>query len=98
MMQGVRRQPAMSYSRLGMKRVFVASNPIEAKFVKDFLESAGLPVKIRGEYLYGILGSLPVSEDTLPSVWVLYEEDYEQARALLAKVEARARFRMLPAL
>lgn len=44
-----------------MRVVYEAENIIDAHLVKGVLEQAGLPVYIRGEYLTGAIGELPVS-------------------------------------
>jgi hypothetical protein len=73
-----------------MKRVYVAGNPIDAKFAKDFLESAGIEAMVRGEHLFALRGGVPMTAETLP--WVLvHEEDYERARELLERLETRSR-------
>jgi hypothetical protein len=75
-----------------MKRVHVASNPVEAQFLRAFLESAGIAATIRGEHLFGIRGGVPMTAETLPSVWV-EDEDAERAERLVQRLEARARLR-----
>jgi hypothetical protein len=77
----------------GMKRVYVAQTPVDAQFVKAFLESAGIPASVRGEHLFTLRGLVPVTEDTLPAVWVSEDEDLERATELLGQLEARARLR-----
>lgn len=44
-----------------MRVVYEAENIIDAHLVKGVLEQAGLPVYIRGEYLTGAIGELPVA-------------------------------------
>ena len=57
-----------------MKRVHVASNPVEAQFLRAFLESAGIAASVRGEHLFGLRGGVPMTAETLPSVWVEDED------------------------
>lgn len=76
-----------------MKRVYVASTPIDAQFVRTFLESVGILATVRGEHLFTLRGLVPVTEDTLPAVWVTEDEDYERAVELLEQREARSRLR-----
>jgi hypothetical protein len=76
-----------------MKRVYVATTPIDAQFVKAFLESAGIAASVRGEHLFALRGSVPMTDDTLPSVWLEDEDDLEHAQRLLAQLEARSRLR-----
>src|SRR5262245_32273968 len=80
-----------------MKRVYVATTPVDAQFVKAFLESAGITASVRGEHLFALRGSVPMTDETLPSVWIEDEEDLEQAQRLLAQLEARARLRPVDA-
>ena len=53
-----------------MKQVFVARNPPEAHLVKGLLESRGIRAEVRGEALWGTRGEVPLTPDTLPTVWV----------------------------
>jgi hypothetical protein len=68
-----------------MKQVFVADNPVQAHMVKDFLEGQGIAAAVRGENLFFVRGGLPLTEETLPSVWV-EEVDFEDALKLLEKL------------
>jgi cytochrome c556 len=81
----------MTFAR--MKRVYVATTPVDAQFVKAFLESAGIAASVRGEHLFALRGSVPMTDETLPSVWIEDEDDLEQAQKLLVQLEARARLR-----
>ena len=76
-----------------MLRVFVAQDPFEAHVVKDYLGSIGIEATVRGEYLFGIRGGVPLTEDTLPSVWLVYDEDLEPALSLIEKLKARQNLR-----
>ena len=65
-----------------MRVVYEAENIIDAHLVKGVLEQAGLPVYIRGEYLTGAIGELPVSglvAVCVPTICV------EEANRLLAR-------------
>jgi hypothetical protein len=73
-----------------MKRVHVASNPVEAQFLRAFLESAGIVATVRGEHLFALRGGVPMTADTLPSVWV-EDEDVTRSETLLQQLEARSR-------
>ncbi len=44
-----------------MQVVYEAENIIDAYLVKGLLEQAGMPVYVRGEYLIGAIGELPVA-------------------------------------
>jgi hypothetical protein len=76
-----------------MRRVYVATTPVDAQFVKAFLESAGIVAAVRGEHLFQLRGYVPMTEETLPSVWLEDEEDFARAEQLLAQLEARSRLR-----
>jgi Putative prokaryotic signal transducing protein len=54
-----------------MKQVFVARTPTEAHLVKGVLETRGIRAEVRGEALWGTRGEIPLTPDTLPTVWVL---------------------------
>src|ERR1044072_9464695 len=81
----------MTFAR--MKRVYVAPTPGDAQFVKAFLESAGIAASVRGEHLFALRGTVPMADETLPSVRIDDEDDLEQSPKLLVQLEARARFR-----
>jgi hypothetical protein len=87
----------MVYAFRRMKRVYVATTPVDAQFVKAFLESAGIAATVRGEHLFALRGSVPMTDETLPSVWIEEDDDLEQARRLLGRLEARARLRAVEA-
>lgn len=53
-----------------MKRVYVAQDPIEAHIVRGLLEADGIAAEVRGDALFGARGEIPMTEDSLPSVWV----------------------------
>lgn len=65
----------------GMKKIHAAKHAVDAHLVKGFLESQGIEAVIRGEFLTGGWGELPVD---LCSVWVADDAQYERADALLA--------------
>jgi hypothetical protein len=69
--------------RSGVKQVFVAQHPLEAHFVKGLLEAEGIPAEVLGEVLWGARGEIPVSAETLPSVWVLNDEAVQPARRVV---------------
>ncbi|MBZ0112440.1 MAG: DUF2007 domain-containing protein [Thermoanaerobaculia bacterium] len=76
-----------------MIRVFTGQDPFEAYFVKDYLIAAGIEANVRGEHLFAIRGGVPLTEDTLPSVWLVYEEDLPAAQSLISKLQARRHLR-----
>ena len=67
-----------------MKKVFIAKHPTEAHLVRGVLEAEGIHAEVQGESLFGSRGEAPVTADTLPSVWVLADEDELRASEVLA--------------
>ncbi|MDH5233034.1 MAG: DUF2007 domain-containing protein [Gammaproteobacteria bacterium] len=63
-----------------MKQIYEATNMIEAQILKDYLANSHIDVIIRGEFLQGALGELPVN--TYPTLWVL--DDKEETNAIAA--------------
>ena len=67
-----------------MKKVYIAKHPTEAHLIKGLLESYNISCEVCGEALFGVRGEVPMTVDTLPSVWVLDEADFEKAREIVA--------------
>lgn len=65
-----------------MRVVYEAENLFDAHLVRGRLGSEGIPAHVRGEFLAGAMGELPMSG--LMAVCVA-DEDVEQALALLAQ-------------
>lgn len=70
-----------------MKQVYQAAHGVDAHMVRGLLEQAGIPAQVRGEYLQGALGEVPVSG--MVTVWVA-EHDAARARALVLEWEQSA--------
>lgn len=66
-----------------MKQVFVARNPTEAHLVKGLLESNGIRAEVRGESLWGTRGETPLTPDTLPTVWVVDDQQATEAMQIV---------------
>ncbi len=64
-----------------MKKVYVAANPADAHLVKGLLEGEKIEAIVRGEFLWGVRGDVPLPE-AYPSVWV-QDEDFEKASELV---------------
>jgi len=64
-----------------MRQVHVAKHAPEAHIVKGLLESNGIAAVIRGEFLTGGWGELPVD---VCSVWIADDAQYERAQSVLA--------------
>lgn len=63
-----------------MKSVYQAAHGVDAHMIKALLEQADIPAQVRGEYLQGALGELPVTG--MVTVWVA-EADAARARELV---------------
>ncbi len=67
-----------------MRAIYDAENVVDAHLVKHALDDAGIPAFIRGEYLTGALGDLPMQG--LVQVCVP-EVAWEDALACLARLD-----------
>jgi hypothetical protein len=70
-----------------VKKVFIARHPSEAHLVKGLLELEGIKSEIQGEALFGALGALAITEDTLPSVWIQEDNQIEKALVVISRYE-----------
>jgi hypothetical protein len=70
-----------------MRQVYSAEHPTEAHMVRGILEAKGIECVVRGEILFGARGELPVTPETAPSVWVVEEGRYAEARQIVAQYE-----------
>ena len=70
-----------------MQRVFVARNLSEAHIVSGMLNAAGIGAQVRGQFLAGGYGELPVTSDTAPSVWIDDATQFGVARTVIAEYE-----------
>ena len=66
-----------------MKKAYVAKNPADAHLMKALLEGEGIEAKVTGEFIYSCRGEIPISPDTLPSVWVVEDSKYEKAEEII---------------
>jgi hypothetical protein len=66
-----------------MKRVFIARGVSEAHLVRAYLENAGIDASVRGEELSTVFGGIPIDGESLPSVWVAEDSDYDRALDLI---------------
>jgi hypothetical protein len=67
--------------------VFVGRNVSEAHIVSGMLNAAGIAAHVRGHYLAGGYGELPITSDTLPSVWIDDPAQAPQARRVIGEYE-----------
>ena len=66
-----------------MRKVHIAQHPPEAHFVKGLLEAQGIAALVRGEALFGVRGEAPLTPETCPSVWVVEDTQFNEARELV---------------
>lgn len=71
-----------------MPPIYLASDPIEAGIVRDYLLQHGVEVRVDGSLLWGGRGEL--AGDIYPRLYCTHEADRERARALIHTYERRA--------
>jgi hypothetical protein len=72
-----------------MQRIYSARHPADAQMLKDLLAAEGIDTLIRGGDLFGARGGAPLTPDTLPSVWVVKDEDFERAMTFVGRYARR---------
>jgi cytochrome c556 len=75
---------------MALKRLVSARNDFEAHHLRAVLEAAGLRALVIGEQLGQARGSLPMTLETAPCVWV-DASDFERAEAVLAEAKNHRR-------
>ena len=71
-----------------MKRVYSASDLVDARLLADSLADAHIRTHLFNASAMGAMGDLPFGE-TWPEVWIADERDLARARALVAAHAAR---------
>lgn len=66
-----------------MKKVYIATNPVNAHLLRGILEGDHIQSIVQGEYLWGARGEIPVTPETSPSVWVVDDADYDRAMEII---------------
>lgn len=66
-----------------MKQVYIATNPLDAELVKGFLEAHGIEAVVRGNAVFALRGEVPMTPETLPTVWVVDDGAATRARELI---------------
>lgn len=61
-----------------MQHIYTARDEMDANFVQGLLRQEGIESVVQGQSLGGVWGTMPVSAESLPSVWV---DDGDVARA-----------------
>jgi rubrerythrin len=67
-----------------MQQVYSARDDMDANFLKGLLEQEGIACVIQGQMLEGTWGTMPVTSNSLPSVWV-DEADLARAEPIVAE-------------
>jgi hypothetical protein len=70
-----------------MHRVYIGRNAIEAHLVCGLLQAAGIASQVRNYYLSSGYGELPITTDTLPSVWIEDDRRHADALAVVSEYE-----------
>ena len=55
--------------------------------MKGLLERQGIDAEVRGEALFGLRGEIPITSDTLPTVWVMKDAQLKRALEFVADYE-----------
>jgi hypothetical protein len=69
-----------------MKKIYSASNLMEAQIVLDLLEHAYIPARIFNQHAQGGLGDIPFTH-AYPEVWIMRPEDYERGKRIVQNYE-----------
>jgi hypothetical protein len=70
-----------------MRQVYSAAHPTEAYLVKGILESGGIEAVVKGDILFSVRGEIPLTSETAPSVWIVEESRYDEARRVIRRYE-----------
>ncbi len=69
-----------------MQQVYSSRDLAEAHFVKGLLDMEEIPATIQSGPLQAVLGSIPASPETLPSVWV-DDSDVDRAMEIINEMK-----------
>lgn len=67
-----------------MRKIYTAKDLADAHLLKGLLSGENMAVEVRGEFLYGVRGEVPITPDTCPSVWVTDDSDFDKAMELVS--------------
>ena len=70
-----------------MKKVFVDEMITWVVQARQVLEDAGIPCFLKNEFAGNLAGEVPFTE-TWPELWVHRDEDFDEAKSLLAPLRA----------
>ena len=65
-----------------MQHVYTARDEMDANFVQGLLRQEGIQAVVQGQSLGTAWGTLPLSAESLPTVWV-EDKDVERARPII---------------
>ena len=68
-----------------MKFVYTNENRLLVSNFQNMLLNAGMDITLKNEFAAGASGDLPFL-NTWPEIWVMNDEDYDQALAIINKV------------
>ena len=69
-----------------MKKIYSASNLMEAQIVLDLLEHAYIPARIFNQYAQSVTGEIPFTH-AYPEVWIVRDEDFEHGKRVIETYE-----------
>ncbi|MCP4262963.1 MAG: hypothetical protein GY774_36445 [Planctomycetes bacterium] len=70
-----------------MKQVYIADDPTEAHLVEGILKQHGISCEVRGESLWCARGGLPLASETLPTIWIIDDSRFEEAKELAERFQ-----------
>jgi hypothetical protein len=65
-----------------MKQVFSSPDSVQVGLAQSILEAAGIACEVRNEAVSQAMWTIPF----IPELWVVRDEDYEDARRLVSSV------------
>ncbi len=68
--------------RTTMKQVFSSPDSAQVGLARSILEASGIACEVRNEAVSQAMWTMPFS----PELWVLRDEDYDEARRLVSSV------------
>ena len=66
-----------------MVQVYLARNPADAHMLKAVLKSNGIDCLVQGDQLFQLLGEIPLSQESVPSVWILDTSKFSDAEDII---------------
>jgi hypothetical protein len=71
-----------------MNQIYSARDSMDAHFLQGLLAEEGIEAVIQGEALEEVWGDVPISQRTIPTLWVR-PEDLEKAKPVVEEYERR---------